>query len=76
MKWISIEKEKPPINKPILVYFPTEDRGSCFETTCFMVEGKVHWDCPKADTYPNSCNYQDFYPQYWMLLPDVPNEMD
>lgn len=66
--WIKCSDKYPPICKPVMTYYETDDRGCFFEAE-FV--GNDKWDIP-ADTNPNSSNYSDFKPTHWMPLPNPP----
>lgn len=79
MKWISVEKEKPPIGKVCLLYitYPEGTRFNCraypLQITFYRLGG-LRWN----DQY---ISYEDQYLEeglkyvsHWMPLPEPPKE--
>ena len=72
MKWINIEEEKPEIGKSVLVFNNDKifnDEGPYFVCRYYSDNWII-----LNDTYPNSSNYTNFTPSYWMPLPTPPKE--
>lgn len=73
MEWLDITKEKP--NKATRILSYCDDIRFKHEGPFFIVEyyDEGIWNICN-DTYPNSSNYLDFNPTYWMPLPFEPKE--